>query len=498
MVCPGAGRRGGAAEGRPGQGVERGRSAAAPAAVRPQRAGRQEEGNRAAGFPAPVQGLHADHPAGRGRAQPGGHARRAHVAHAGGADGLQRRAGHARRVQGRSQPGRAREDDEEHRPCAPRRPGHRDRGRAAGAGRHRADGGGQPRAGRRPPLRHRHPRDRGGRPHRRERGHAQGHRHHRQARGAARRPHQHGLHEHGRDARARRDDRHHHRHGHRDGPHRRPAQQDRGRQDPAAEAARPPDHHHRQPGRPRLCPDGHHGAAQRRLLPDHLHRRHCPGDFGHPHRPARGRDHHVLHGHTPAGRPGRHRQAAALGRDAGLGLGHLLGQDRHAHAQQDDGARVHRPRPEPLQGDRRRLQHQGRAAACRRRQDRPRRRPAADGAVRRRPPRRRGTDRRPHRGCADRAGGKGRHQRRRCPPDVPARGRGALRLRLQVHGHLPQHDGRAGQGRRARLCQGCARRAHRAQQLLLAAGRRGEAGHAGQGCVGAPGKRAHGARPANA
>ena len=28
-----------------------------------------------------------------------------------------------------------------------------------------------------------------------------------------------------------------------------------------------------------------------------------------------------------------------LGRDARLGVGHLLGQDRHAHPQQDDGAR---------------------------------------------------------------------------------------------------------------------------------------------------------------
>ena len=108
----------------------------------------------------------------------------------------------------------------------------------------------------------------------------------------------HGLHEHRRHARARRDDRDHHRHGHRDGPHRRPAQQDRVRQDAVAEAARPADHHHRQPGRPGLCPDGHHGSAQRRLLRDDLHRRHCPGDFGHPHRLARGRDHHVLHGHA--------------------------------------------------------------------------------------------------------------------------------------------------------------------------------------------------------
>ena len=41
---------------------------------------------------------------------------------------------------------------------------HRDRRRGAGAGRHRADGGGQPRPGGRPPVRRRHARDRGGAP----------------------------------------------------------------------------------------------------------------------------------------------------------------------------------------------------------------------------------------------------------------------------------------------------------------------------------------------
>ena len=59
----------------------------------------------------------------------------------------------------------------------------------------------------------------------------------------------------------------------------------------------------------------------------------------------------------------RHRQAAPVGRDARLGLGDLLRQDRHADPQQDDGTRVHRPRPEPLQGDGRRLQHR-RGSCC--------------------------------------------------------------------------------------------------------------------------------------
>ena len=61
---------------------------------------------------------------------------------------------------------------------------------------------------------------------------------------------------------------------------------------------------------------------------------------------------------------------------------------------------------------------QGRAAACGRRQDRPRRDPAADGAVRRRPPRWRGADRRPDRRRTDRAGREGRHQRGRCAREM--------------------------------------------------------------------------------
>ena len=49
-----------------------------------------------------------------------------------------------------------------------------------------------------------------------------------------------------------------------------------------------------------------------------------------------GRDHHVLgSGHAPHGQEERHRALAALGRDARLHVGHLLGQDRHAHHQPD-------------------------------------------------------------------------------------------------------------------------------------------------------------------
>ena len=41
-----------------------------------------------------------------------------------------------------------------------------------------------------------------------------------------------------------------------------------------------------------------------------------------------------------AGRAGRDRQAPAVGGDAGLDVGDLLGQDRHADAEPDDGARA--------------------------------------------------------------------------------------------------------------------------------------------------------------
>ena len=74
----------------------------------------------------------------------------------------------------------------------------------------------------------------------------------------------------------------------------------------------------------------YHGAAQRAGAGRHLHRRRGAGGRGHPDRPAGRGHHHVFHGRADAGSPGRHRQAAAVGGDAGLGLGHLLRQDRHA------------------------------------------------------------------------------------------------------------------------------------------------------------------------
>ncbi len=81
-----------------------------------------------------------------------------------------------------------------------------------------------------------------------------------------------------------------------------------------------------------------------------------------------------------------------------------------------------------------------------------------------------------------------------------ARGRGAVRLGLQVHGHVPQDEKRPGQRGHPRLCQGRARCADRPQRLLLAAGRRRAAdrrraqrhGNAGKRPDGADGRARHG------
>lgn len=59
-------------------------------------------------------------------------------------------------------------------------------------------------------------------------------------------------------------------------------------------------------------------------------------------------------------------------------------------------------------------------------------------------------------------------QRGRRSSDVPARGRSAFRLRLQVHGYVPQHEERAGQVGGALFRQGSAGCADRACRLVLA------------------------------
>ena len=82
--------------------------------------------------------------------------------------------------------------------------------------------------------------------------------------------------------------------------------------------------------------------------------------------PPRGRDDDALARHAGARGEGRDRQAAALGRDARLDVGDLLGQDRHADAEPDDGAAARGRRP-ALLGRGRGLLDRGQDPARRRR-----------------------------------------------------------------------------------------------------------------------------------
>ena len=131
------------------------------------------------------------------------------------------------------------------------------------------------------------------------------------------------------------------------------------------------------------------------------------------------------------------------GRDAGLDVGDLLGQDRHPDPEQDDGPRAGRSpartasrSPARATAPPGEIKHVGGSA------HRPRPLPAADGPVRRRRARRREPDRRPDRGRADRARRQGRPGHRRDPAGLPAGRRGPVRLRVQVHGDLPRDDRR--------------------------------------------------------
>ena len=89
-------------------------------------------------------------------------------------------------------------------------------------------------------------------------------------------------------------------------------------------------------------------ATLRRAVSD----RDQPGGRGDPDRAARGRHDDAVVGDAGARRQGRDRQAAALGRDARLDVGDLLGQDRHADPQPDDRAPARRRRPAlPVEGE---------------------------------------------------------------------------------------------------------------------------------------------------
>ena len=75
-------------------------------------------------------------------------------------------------------------------------------------------------------------------------------------------------------------------------------------------------------------------------------------------------------------------------------------------------------------------------------------------------------DRRPDRGRPAGAGREGRHRHRRAAPGQAARGGGAVRLRLQVHGHLPPLDRPRRPGRGPLLRQGRPGRAGRPRRPL--------------------------------
>ena len=305
----------------------------------------------------------------------------------------------------------------------------------------------------------------------RERPGAQGPRADRGRRRRPRRPAVPRVHEHVGHPRARRDDRHRHRDEHRDRQHRHVAEPDRGGQDAAAEAAGPPHPDHRGRRRDRVPRDADPRHPRRPRLRRGVPRRGGAGHLGHPDRPARGGHHPLLDGHAGAGRAQRHRQAVAIGRDPRLGVGHLLGQDRHPDPEQDDRSGAGGAGPQPVHDQRRGLRDHGGDQARRRPHVRPRRRAPADGAVRGCPARRRRRpDRRPDRGGADRAGGQGRDRPRRRSSALPAGGGGAVRLRVQVHGDLPPHDRPERPGRRSVLRQGRSRRAHRAVELVLGTG----------------------------
>ena len=265
----------------------------------------------------------------------------------------------------------------------------------------------------------------------------------------AERSHQHGLQRHGRDARARGGGGHGHRNGDRDGQRRPPARSHRAAADAPsargrahrahARAGSDRDHGHRRCSDP---PDGRHRASlgSRRRTP---HRRLARRRRG-SRRTAGGAVGGACPRRAADGAPARDRQEARVGGDPGVGVGGVLGQDRHADQERDD-----HPEGRHAVGrggrHRQRLPAGGRAAP---------RRPAArgSGAARGGPGRSwrwqpgqrcgaaRGRRRVEHPGRSDRGGvpgrrGEGRGPVRGSPDAVRARGGDPVHLRAQAHDH---------------------------------------------------------------
>ena len=118
--------------------------------------------------------------------------------------------------------------------------------------------------------------------------------------------------------------------------------EDRGRQDAAAEAARRPVEDHRDDRGIALAAGGRARPGPGRVVRHPVHHRGGAGGGGDPDRAAGGGDGAAVDGHPRDRPPQRDRQAPARGGDARLDLGDLLGQDRHAHAEQDDRPRAGR------------------------------------------------------------------------------------------------------------------------------------------------------------
>ena len=234
---------------------------------------------------------------------------------------------------------------------------------------------------------------------------------HRPARRRHRGPREHGVHEHQRDPGPRRDPRDHHGHGLGGRPHRPHAVRAKGGEDPAHQAGGPAHHLHHHRGPLRVRRDRGDGPGPGRLLRGALRDRRGAGGRLHPGCAARRRHHDPVRGLGQHGQEERHHEGPARGRDAGLHVGHQLGQDRHPDPEPDDGA-GDRDRAAPLHGQRRGLQlRRPGPADHRRRRTRPRLRDVPVRAVQRlRHPGRRG-HRGPHGGGAVRARAEGRRGR---------------------------------------------------------------------------------------
>ena len=171
--------------------------------------------------------------------------------------------------------------------------------------------------------------------------------------------------------------------------------------------------------------------------------RHGDGDLGDPDGHAGVRLRPAVDGREAARRREGRRQEPHRRRDARRDERDQHRQDRHADDEPDDGLDhlhgrlVVHGRGRGLPQDRRHhVGRRGSGARLHAARARPRARQRRDGR------RRRERGRRPDRSGARRARGQARRRRGGDPAGLSAPRRGAVRLRLQVHGHLPPLPGR--------------------------------------------------------